>query len=118
MFNRRSSDVTYVSTVFGRYFPALRDNRPGSRLFRLFEGPLGGAPMEFACDYQADFVQKIVRAGTATTVMEGKIYTDCELTRTENRMVQPGGPVVCDDHDQSPRQGRKLAAFPKEHEVR
>jgi hypothetical protein len=79
--------------------------RPSAALFLLFgmlclavafsgcsRNPFTKAPTEFACDYQADFVQKIIKAGAAMTVMEGKIYTNCKLTRTENRMVQPGVP--------------------------
>jgi hypothetical protein len=77
------------------------------------KGPLGGAPTEFACDYQADFVQKIVKAGMATTVMEGKIYTNCELTRTENRMVQPGAPSFELILINRPDKGVNWQLFPK-----
>ncbi len=76
-------------------------------------GPLGGAPTEFACDYQADFVQKIVKAGSAATVMEGKIYTNCELTRTENRMVQPGVPSFTLIMINRPDKGVNWQLFPK-----
>ncbi len=77
------------------------------------KGPLGGAPTEFACDYQADFVQKLVKAGLATTVMEGKIYTNCELTRTENRMVQPGAPSFELILINRPDKGVNWQLFPK-----
>lgn len=77
------------------------------------KGPLGGAPTEFACDYQADFVQKIVRGGVGTTMMEGKIYTDCELTRTENRMVQPGVPSFTMILINRPDKGVNWQLFPK-----
>ncbi|MBN2223742.1 MAG: hypothetical protein JW765_03610 [Deltaproteobacteria bacterium] len=86
---------------------------PGLVFSGCSKGPLGGAPMEFACDYQADFVQKIVRAGAATTVMEGNIYTDCELTRTENRMVQPGAPSFVMIMISRPDKGVNWQLFPK-----
>jgi hypothetical protein len=77
------------------------------------KGPLGGPPKEFACDYQADFVQKMVKAGTSATVMEGKIYTNCELTRTENRMVQPGVPQFTLIMINRPDKGVNWQLFPK-----
>jgi len=75
--------------------------------------PFGKPPTEFACDYQADFVQKIVRGTTATTIMEGKIYTNCELTRTENRMVQPGVPAFVMIMINRPDKGVNWQLFPK-----
>jgi len=77
------------------------------------KGPFGGAPAEFACDYQADFVQKMVRGGAETTVMEGSIYTNCELTRTENRMVQPGAPSFTMIMINRPDKGVNWQLFPK-----
>jgi hypothetical protein len=86
---------------------------PGLVFSGCSKGPLGGAPTEFACDFQADFVQKIVRAGAATPVMEGTIYTDCELTRTENRMVQPGVPSFVMIMINRPDKGVNWQLFPK-----
>src|SRR4030042_6701626 len=77
------------------------------------KGPFGGAPTEFACDYQADFVQKMVRGGVGTTVMEGTIYTNCELTRTENRMVAPGVPSFAMIMINRPDKGVNWQLFPK-----
>ena len=77
------------------------------------KSPFGGAPTEFACHYQADFVQKVVKAGVAMTVMEGKIYTNCELTRTENRMVQPGAPSFMIMMINRPDKGVNWQLFPK-----
>jgi hypothetical protein len=77
------------------------------------KGPFGGAPTEFACDYQADFVQKIVRGGVGATIMEGTIYTNCELTRTENRMVQPGVPSFAMIMINRPDKGVNWQLFPK-----
>lgn len=75
--------------------------------------PFAKAPTEFACDYQADFSQKIVRAGVSMAVMEGTIYTNCELTRTENRMVQPGVPSFAMIMINRPDKGVNWQLFPK-----
>jgi hypothetical protein len=77
------------------------------------KGPFGKAPTEFACDYQADFAQKMIRNGVGATVMEGTIYTNCELTRTENRMVQPGVPSFTMIMINRPDKGVNWQLFPK-----
>ncbi len=79
------------------------------------KGPKEGAggPLGFWCKYQADITQSIVKGGVTNTVMTGNIATNCELTRMENKIVQPGVPAYTMIFIRRPDLGVNWQLFPK-----
>jgi hypothetical protein len=74
--------------------------------------PGAGMPT-FPCSFSADFVQSTVKGGAASPVMGGTTYSNCELSRMESRMNQPGAPAFTMITITRPDKGVTWQLFPK-----